>query len=211
MDSQFPQTASGVFPPDPPDPLELPGKPLLARVIGGDGEATGRWFRAEQGPVWRLCFGFSAGAGHADDLAQDALMHILDRLHQWDSSRPYRPWRTALVLNFCRDRCRRKRTQRLHEERAALSRPERPLPDPGKVASQAEIRRLLVRTLGSIPAREREAFVLRDLEGHATDEVALSMGISASSVRSLLTLARRRLRTLLDPALDPAGQEGQRG
>ena len=52
--------------------------------------------------------------------------------------------------------------------------------------------------------------MLRDLEGRPTDETAASMGVSASSVRSLLTLARRRLRGLLGPRL-PELADGPHG
>jgi len=133
------------------------------------------------------------------------MLHLLDHLSQRDPRRPYRAWRTTLVLNLCRDRGRRSATRARHEEGAARRRPEQALPDPADAASQAEVRRLLVDTLASLPEREREAFVLRDLEGYSTAEVATALGIVPSSVRSLLTLARRRLRQRLGPALDPAG------
>ena len=46
-----------------------------------------------------------------------------------------------------------------------------------------------------------EAFVLRDLDGLETPEVARALEITESSVRSLVTLARRRLRELLGARL----------
>ena len=59
--------------------------------------------------------------------------------------------------------------------------------------------------LRALPEREREAFVLRDLEGLETAEVARLLAIGESSVRSLLTLASRRLRSLLGERLAPEG------
>ena len=57
--------------------------------------------------------------------------------------------------------------------------------------------------LEALSEREREAFVLRDLEGLSTQDTADAMGVGASTVRSLLTLARRRLRDRLAPTLAP--------
>ena len=58
--------------------------------------------------------------------------------------------------------------------------------------------------------REREVYVLRDLEGGDTKVVATALGITESSVRSILTLARRRLRHVIGsklPGLVPDGGE----
>ena len=192
----------------PPDPRPASKDPdpraLVARVIAGDAAAIERWFRGEHPVVWRLCLGFLAAPAEADDAAQDAMLHLLDRLPAWDSTRAFAPWRNSLVLNLCRDRARRQARRRRHEEFAATTRRERTLPDPADVLQEREVRAVLADTLAALPPREREAFVLRDLEGLATEDVADAMEITASSVRSLLTLARRRLRGLLGARLDPA-------
>jgi len=112
------------------------------------------------------------------------------------------------VLNLCRDRARRAEARARAEEAGAAQRREAALPDPAQSAEAEETRALVARALGELPPREREAFVLRDLEGRDTDEVAASMGVTPSSVRSLLTLARRRLRGLLAPGLAPVPEEG---
>ena len=43
--------------------------------------------------------------------------------------------------------------------------------------------------------------MLRDLSGLSTEEVGDTMGITAGTVRSLLSLGRRRLRGVLGPRL----------
>ncbi|HEX9794912.1 MAG TPA: sigma-70 family RNA polymerase sigma factor [Planctomycetota bacterium] len=183
----------------------FPDEALVARLLGGEPDALDRWYRAEHPRVHRLCFGFLADATEADDLAQDAMLHLLDRLDRWNPARPYAAWRNVVVLNLCRDRRRR-----LHARRAAEAGLQdridarRPLPRPEQAAEQAEVRAVLATALGELPDREREAFVLHDLEGMNAREAAETMGIGASSVRSLLTLGRRRLRMLLGPTLAAA-------
>jgi RNA polymerase sigma-70 factor, ECF subfamily len=48
-------------------------------------------------------------------------------------------------------------------------------------------------TLEGLPAGERAALVLRDLEGHATEEVARMLGVKAGTVRCQVAMARRKL------------------
>jgi RNA polymerase sigma-70 factor (ECF subfamily) len=180
--------------PDPP-PEEL------AAVQAGDGAAIDRWFRAEHPRVWKLSLGFLADGSEADDVAQDAMLHLLDALESYDRTRPYGAWRDAVVLNLCRDRARRRSARARAEERAASERLPAVLPDPQVAAAGAELRAALTAALGALSPREREAFVLCELEGTATAAAASVLGIEESSVRSLLALARRRLRGLLAPRL----------
>lgn len=178
-------------------PGEEPGPELLLAVRRGDAGAIDRWFRTEHPVVFRLCFGFLAERAEAEDTAQDTMLHLLDHLGAWDPARPYPPWRDAVVLNRCRDRLRRSTLRRSKELVAASEAKLDHLPDPTSNLERAEVERVLRSALASLSPREREAFVLRDLEGRATSHVAETMGVEEASVRSLLTLARRRLRGLI--------------
>jgi len=170
---------------------------MIGRVLGGDPEALARWFRSEHPRVWRLCFGFVADAGEADDLAQDAMLKLHDRLSRWDSARPYRQWRNSVVLNLCRDRQRRRAARQRAETGAAEARSSVLPFDPSEHLAQRELREALGEALAGLTDREREAFVLRELERCSTEAAAAILSIAPSTVRSLLTLARRRLRDFL--------------
>lgn len=192
--------------PDPPGS----GSPeaLARRVLVGDADAVDAWYRAEHARVFRLCFGFLADVHDAEDLTQDAMLHLKDRLPHWDERRAYEPWRSAVVLNLCRDRLRRS-SARAHAEMRAGGQAPSALPAPEDAARGAEVAEILRRAMAALPAREREAFVLHDLEQMETSVVAAAMQVGESSVRSLLALARRRLRQLLGPQL-AAGEGGVR-
>ncbi|RKY17601.1 MAG: hypothetical protein DRQ55_15375 [Planctomycetota bacterium] len=182
---------------------------VLAAAARGEPDAVDSWFRAEHPVVWRLCVGLLAHAADADDAAQDAMLKLLDALAHRDPARPYGPWRTTVVLNHCRDVLRRMGTRQRYEDAAP------PLPDclpaPDEAASANELRELLTAALARLSPREREAFVLRDLQGLPTDEVAAAMDVAPASVRSLITLARRRLRSLLGSRLPAPSAESSHG
>lgn len=188
-----------------PEHESVPLDELAAAARSGDPRATDAWYRAEWSTVYRLCLGLLADPASAEDAAQDAMLHLLDRLSRWDPERPYAPWRNAVVVRAGRDRSRRADARRRAEDASVEVRGEGPLPDPAEEASRGEVQELLRESLRSLSPREREAFVLRDLEGLATSETADAMGVTDATVRSLLTLARRRLRNLLGPRLAAAG------
>ena len=171
---------------------------LRPALLAGDAGAIDAWYRAEHPQVWRLCLGLLADATEADDLAQDAMLKLLDTLDRWDPARSWAAWRNTVVLNLGRDRLRRRATRASYEgaaETAALF--SRPLPSPDDAARASEVREALTRALSGLTPREREAFVLVDLSGVPAAQAAESMDVAEATVRSLLTLARRRLRTLL--------------
>jgi RNA polymerase sigma factor (sigma-70 family) len=194
--------------PAPGDAGEGPSpEELAARALGGSAEAIGAFYQAEHPRVWRLCLGLLADPAEADDVAQDAMLHLIDHLERWDPARPWSAWRNTVVIRLGRDRLRRIEARRRAEQRAAEDREqsEHDREDaPGSGLERAEASRELARALAALSPREREAFVLCDLEERPTREAAEVLGIGESSVRSLLALARRRLRGLLAPTLGSA-------
>lgn len=182
---------------------------LVRRVLDEVPEAIDAWFRREHPPVYRLCFGFLAHAADAEDAAQDAMLQLLDKLPSWDPTRSWTSWRNRVVVNLCRDRLRRASARTRAEDGARAQRPSATVLDPAARLRAAEAEELLREGLELLSPREREAFCLRDLEGGTTEEVAEAMGVGPTTVRSLLTLARRRLRARLAPRLfDEVGEGG---
>lgn len=190
-------------PSQPPRPIRDAAS-FVAGVLRGEAAALDAWYRREHPQVFRLCFGFLADATEADDLAQDAMLHLHDRLERWNPQRPYGAWRNTVVVNLCRDRLRRLDARRRAEGKAAENVLPRELPRPEQEAERSEVQAILAESLTALSPREREAFVLRDLEGLSTKETAAALEVTDATVRSLLTLARRRLRGLLGPRLAPS-------
>jgi RNA polymerase sigma-70 factor, ECF subfamily len=89
-----------------PSPQSAESARLVPAVRRGDARAFEAWFRTEHPVVWRLCLGFLADSTRADDCAQDAMLHLHDRLSDWDPARPWEAWRNTVVLNLCRDAAR---------------------------------------------------------------------------------------------------------
>ncbi|MFT5285324.1 MAG: RNA polymerase sigma-70 factor (ECF subfamily) [Planctomycetota bacterium] len=193
---------------------------LIPAVLRGETEAIDSWYRTEHPQVYRLCLGFLCDTNDADDVAQDAMLHLLDRLYRYDTQLAYEPWRTSVVLNLCRDRQRQTDARKRAENSAANALGEKIEGDaamgtgryvsrPDQEAERGEVNQLLTDCLRELTPREREVFVLRDLSQLSTNRVAKLLDIGESSVRSLLALARRRVRMILEPKLaEPLNERG---
>ncbi|MCB9832939.1 MAG: RNA polymerase sigma factor [Planctomycetes bacterium] len=181
---------------------EDPGRDevLLAGLLRREPGSIDRWFRGDYPRIYRLGFGLLGDHHEAEDLAAEAMLRILDHLEDRDPARSFRAWSNAIVINMGRDRLRRRRPVVSRDFAEADLPAALRTEDPARL-EQGELRELITRSLTRLTDREREVFVLRELEALPTDEVARTLNITESSVRSLLTLARRRLRGLVERGL----------
>ncbi|MGH9827795.1 MAG: RNA polymerase sigma factor, partial [Blastocatellia bacterium] len=108
------------------------------------------------------------------------------------------------VINVCRD-IRRKRplsTTSYESEREIGSLDSLASSDDVEAtAIESQQRRIVAQALDSLTKREKEALVLRDLEGLSTEEVARILGSSESTVRSQISSARGKIKTFKDRLL----------
>ena len=144
--------------------------------------------------VYGLCLRMSGDAVRATELAQDVFVRAweqLDRL-QSDSDAGAWLWRLAtnVVLNAMRSDRRRVARVAPVAEPALLERAQLGTPLP--------VRRLsLDAAIARLPDRAREVFVLHDVEGFSSGEVAELLGMAEGTVRAHLHRARSQLREAL--------------
>ncbi|MEL6713976.1 MAG: sigma-70 family RNA polymerase sigma factor [Planctomycetota bacterium] len=184
-----------------PDPLDE-----LARGLRRGDDVVGDWFARAWPLVHRLCRGFTASGIDADDVAQDAMVHLYDHIQKWDPERSYAAWQRAVVLNHCRNQRRAANRRRAHEDAAGVERVTKAQTTPPEALEHSELGELVDRFLSMLPPREREAFVLCDLEGMRPVDAAEVMGVADSTVRAALTLGRRRMKDALQRAFGRGGE-----
>ncbi len=99
-----------------------------------------------------------------------------------------KPWLYRVTVNVCNDQLRRRGPVRLLDVNEAD-----PAPDASRAIELDDRKRLLMEGLATLPARERAALVLRDIEGLSTREVAAILDVEEVTVRSQISVARVKL------------------
>ncbi len=139
--------------------------------------------------------------GRRED-AQDAAQEVFFRLHRHldrlDGTRELSPWLYRVTVNVCRDLARERRRHTGPPPGDSIAAAGR---GPDSEARLAERRRLVGRALGELPEKERAALVLRDIEGLPTREVARILGSAEVTVRSQISSARRKMRSIIGKIL----------
>jgi RNA polymerase sigma-70 factor (ECF subfamily) len=137
----------------------------------------------------RLCRSSADG----DDLYQESLVRAFEKLHTLRDDAKFGSWFYAVLLSRHRSWFRRwsSHWRSLDEIRGDA---EPVGEDGGPWIDRAWRAGRLSRALATLPAVQREAVVLFELDGHSLEEVAAMQGASLAAVKSRLARGRDRLR-----------------
>lgn len=179
----------------PFDP-EAPDEALAGAACEGDARAFEALLRRHEGRVLRLLRLLGVPANDREDVAQEVFLRVFRHLNGFDRARPFSAWVYRLTVNAAHDY----RHRAVRVEEATWPADFDPAGE-GKGAEEAILRDDLARhlesALGLLTDRERAVFVLKEIEGLETRQVARALGIARITVRRHLGLARARLRRAL--------------
>lgn len=169
---------------------------LIERALQGDAGSFEVLVRSHLRKAYAVALAETGEPADAEDVCQDAFVVVLERLEECRDPARFVGWLLEIVRNRARDTRRRRQVRStLPLEAAVQGSPESPSRD----AERAEIRDLLGAALGTLTDRQREIFLLHDLEGWRHREIGERLGLSAGAARVHLHYARRALRACLAP------------
>ena len=130
----------------------------------------------------------------AEDVTQEAMLRLWRMAPDWrQGGTGVSTWLYRVASNLCLDRLRKSRPRGLED----VAEPEDAAP--GVVARLIEADRMqaLDRALAALPDRQRQAVVLRHIEGLTNPEIAAVMDIGVEAVESLVARGKKGLTALL--------------
>jgi RNA polymerase sigma-70 factor (ECF subfamily) len=181
----------------PPNPIDQQSeRAFVERARQGDRDAFGALVRAHLESALHLAQRVLHSTEDAEDAVQDAFLLALQRLDQFDASRPFGPWLARIVVNRSIDlaESRRVRSTEQLDERAPDDRA-----DALTRVESSELTDRVRAIAKSMPPRQRLIVELHDIEDWSVAEIAGLTGSSSATVRWHLHMGRRALRTALTP------------
>jgi RNA polymerase sigma-70 factor (ECF subfamily) len=131
----------------------------------------------------------------AQDASQEVFLRLYRNLSRVEAEKNFAGWLYRVTVNVCHDLRRRKPAAAPIEAAGDMASPD---PDPQRLTTDAERRKVLEMSLRFLSEKERAALVLRDLEGLSTDEVARVLGSSEATVRSQISKARVKVKEYVE-------------
>lgn len=186
---------------------------LIERACAGDLAAFEQVVICSERRVIRVAWRILGSEEDARDAAQEVFMRLYKHLHRFKREQDFDAWLYRITVNVCRDIWRKRRKSGGSAEWTSLetAREEGQLEtlassdDAEAAALLAQKREMIRRALETLPEKERTALVLRDLEGFSTEEVARILGTRPATVRSQISMARRKIKLYCDRILRRQG------
>lgn len=167
---------------------------LLSRIAKGDHEAIKVMVNLKLPRLLALATRMLNNRSEAEEIAQETFIRIWKKAPIWRyEEATFDTWIHRVALNLCYDRLR------AHREKVEMDMPE--LEDEGNSPHErleaSQNKQGVAAALGALPLRQKEALVLQYYQGFSNKETADLMGISVDALESLLSRARRNMRSLL--------------
>lgn len=192
---------------------------LLAAHVAGDPDAFSEIVRRHKDRLWSVAMRTTGDAEEAHDALQDALISAYRRADSFRGESQVTTWLHRIVVNASLDRLRRQAvrpTSPLPEENGEPNGQRGALADPRDRLDERETSLEIQRALAELPAEQRAAIVLVDIEGWPVEEAALMLDCPVGTVKSRCFRGRAKLAARLgylrNPDLaDPVSPEHEAG
>jgi len=178
-------------------PTERTDAQVVLDVLAGDRDAFRILVRRYGDVLYGHALRMSRSADVAADLVQRALVKGYQKLGTCDDPARVGAWLFRILANLSLDHVRSPRRKDVSLQQI----PEIPSdrsPDPSGDAARAEFRERLEQAMQRLTPEQREAFLLKHVDGLPYDEISILMGLSVPALKMRVHRARETLRDLLE-------------
>jgi RNA polymerase sigma-70 factor (ECF subfamily) len=170
---------------------------LVVQAQHGSEAAFTQLVEAYQTHVYNLCYRMLGEAESAEDASQETFLRAFQHLHRYDHVRPFATWLLSIAAHYCIDRLRRRRFSFVSMDQGddgdGLELPDPDAPRPEVEALRHEQREQMQGLLLHLSSVDRAAVVLRYWHDCSEAEIADTLHLTVSAVKSRLHRARREL------------------
>ena len=164
----------------------------------GNDEAFTNLVEEYQTHVYTLCYRMLGEPEAAEDAAQETFLRAYQNLHRYDQSRSFATWLLSIGAHYCIDRLRRRKLSMFsideeNDDGTTFEIADASSPDPEAESAKREDRDRLHILLKGLDETDRAAIIMRYGHDYSEIEIAESLNLTVSAVKSRLHRARRAL------------------
>ncbi|MBS3752063.1 MAG: sigma-70 family RNA polymerase sigma factor [Anaerolineales bacterium] len=167
----------------------------VARALEDDPDAFAELVDAYQNQVFSVCYRMLGSPTAAEDAAQETFIRAYQALASYDQERSFGTWILSIASNYCIDqiRKRKKTLLSLDNDKYAWLAPPAKGPNPEKFTLKEEKMKQIQRLLKTLNETDRAAIVLQFWHDYSYKEIADTLSLTESAVKSRLYRARRTM------------------
>lgn len=166
----------------------------------GNVEDFERLYNVSYGRILGTLTALLGDRGAAEDCAQDAFEKAYRKWSSWQPIAPAEAWVHRIAINVAISYKRKMRLRQVDEVIRRIGAPSLG-EDPQNVVENRD----LAAALAKLPPKQAAAIVLRHYHGYTNRAIAHALGIPERTVASRLSIAKQRLRVILQPTREDPG------
>jgi RNA polymerase sigma-70 factor (ECF subfamily) len=177
--------------------VEMTDAAIVARIMGGDVDAYALLVTRYRPRLSRYAMRMLGNREDAQEALQDAFVRAYRAIGRCDDPERFGSWLFSILVNRCRTTGARttRRSRTFVSDEVSARAAAQPHP-----AEQAAWREEIDRALAQLDSDQREAFLLKHVEGLSYEEMAEITGAGVSALKMRVKRACDRLRGLLQEA-----------
>ncbi len=163
---------------------------VLNQVHQGNQEAFTHLVENYQRPVYNLCYRMLGDADEAEDASQETFLRVYRNIKNYDSDRSFSTWLLSIAAHLCIDQLRKRRMTVISMDTTPYLEPADGSPGPESAFFLKEDQRRVQTLLKTLNPHDRAAVILYYWYDYSYDEIARSLSLTPSAVKSRLHRAR---------------------
>jgi RNA polymerase sigma-70 factor (ECF subfamily) len=174
----------------------LSDEQVVTRVLAGQTALFEVLMRRHNERIYRAARAILRDEHEAEDVMQQAYVNAYSHLRQFDGRSKFSTWLTRIAVHEALARARRRGRYTTMDADESSVEPGAfdTTPDPERLAISNELGTLVESAIDRLPDGTREVFMLRQVEGMSTEEVAEALNVSEAVVKTRLSRARGAIR-----------------
>lgn len=173
-------------------------KTWVLQAQQGSDEAFTQIVETYQKPIYNLCYRMLGEPTAAEDAAQETFLRVYQNLHRYDSSRAFGTWILSIAAHYCIDLLRKKKFKMFsmdaeNDDGMTFELPDASAPDPEAESVKRELHARLHILLKDLDETDRATVIMRYWHDFSEKEIAQSLDLTVSAVKSRLHRSRRAL------------------
>lgn len=172
-----------------------PDAEIVRRVLSGQTDEYAVLVRRYKDVLYRYAERMMGRPDDAEDIVQQAFVKGFQRLDRCRDPDRVGGWLFRIAVNLCKDSLKGRRRREVPLEAAGALRAEGGSPE--VTTERTEIREEIYSALQELSPEQREAFVLKHVEGWSYEEMSERLDVSVSALKMRVHRAREELQVLL--------------
>ena len=174
----------------------LSDEQVVTRVLAGQTALFEVLMRRHNERLYRAARAILRDEHEAEDVMQQAYVNAYSHLRHFDGRSKFSTWLTRIAVHEALARARRRGRYTTMDADESSVEPGAfdTTPDPERLAISNELGTLVESAIDRLPDGTREVFMLRQVEGMSTEEVAEALNVSEAVVKTRLSRARGAIR-----------------